>query len=234
MRNKSVAGRIADAVHAKGGKLVMQLWHVGGSLTLRCSSWQAPVSSTATAPMPNLHRRWLCGRVAPRALRLEEIPGIVNAYRQAARRAMDAGATVLRYMVRMATCSSRADAAHREAREAAGGCPRQLPGAPRARARAPGALPEDSTSRPIPTRTGSSGASASPTTRRATADRGRRRARRRGRGGLSATIALTREQAAAFAIHATQLVEAGRPVPLCGLPSTLRARLPRTNAIVHP
>jgi len=54
--------------------------------------------------------------------------------------------------------------------------------------------------------------------------------------GLSATIALTREQAAAFAIHATQLVEAGRPpCPLCGLPldppgTTARAR----TAIVHP
>jgi len=49
--------------------------------------------------------------------------------------------------------------------------------------------------------------------------------------GLSATIALTREQAAAFAIHATQLVEAGRPpCPLCGLPLDPSGNdCPRTN-----
>lgn len=36
---------------------------------------------------------------------------------------------------------------------------------------------------------------------------------------LVARIAVTREQAAAFAVRATQLVEAGRPpCPLCGLP----------------
>jgi uncharacterized repeat protein (TIGR03847 family) len=44
-------------------------------------------------------------------------------------------------------------------------------------------------------------------------------------------IALTREQAAAFAIHATQLVEAGRPpCPLCGLPLDPAGHdCPRTN-----
>ena len=44
-------------------------------------------------------------------------------------------------------------------------------------------------------------------------------------------IALTREQAAAFAIHATRLVEAGRPpCPLCGLPLDPSGHAcPRTN-----
>jgi hypothetical protein len=44
-------------------------------------------------------------------------------------------------------------------------------------------------------------------------------------------IALTREQAAAFAIHATRLVEAGRPpCPLCGLPLDPSGHdCPRTN-----
>jgi uncharacterized repeat protein (TIGR03847 family) len=44
-------------------------------------------------------------------------------------------------------------------------------------------------------------------------------------------IALTREQAAAFAIHATRLVEAGRPpCPLCGLPLDPAGHdCPRTN-----
>jgi uncharacterized repeat protein (TIGR03847 family) len=46
-----------------------------------------------------------------------------------------------------------------------------------------------------------------------------------------ARIALTREQAAAFAIRATQLVEAGRPpCPLCGLPLDPSGHdCPRTN-----
>jgi uncharacterized repeat protein (TIGR03847 family) len=44
-------------------------------------------------------------------------------------------------------------------------------------------------------------------------------------------IALSREQAAAFAIHATRLVEAGRPpCPLCGLPLDPAGHdCPRTN-----
>jgi len=49
--------------------------------------------------------------------------------------------------------------------------------------------------------------------------------------GLVARISLTREQAAAFAIRATQLVEAGRPpCPLCGLPLDPAGHdCPRTN-----
>jgi uncharacterized repeat protein (TIGR03847 family) len=44
-------------------------------------------------------------------------------------------------------------------------------------------------------------------------------------------IALSREQAAAFAIHATRQVEAGRPpCPLCGLPLDPSGHdCPRTN-----
>jgi uncharacterized repeat protein (TIGR03847 family) len=49
--------------------------------------------------------------------------------------------------------------------------------------------------------------------------------------GMAARIAVTREQAAAFAIRATQLVEAGRPpCPLCGLPLDPSGHdCPRTN-----
>ena len=44
-------------------------------------------------------------------------------------------------------------------------------------------------------------------------------------------VALSREQAAAFAIHATTLVEAGRPpCPLCALPLDPAGHIcPRTN-----
>ena len=49
--------------------------------------------------------------------------------------------------------------------------------------------------------------------------------------GTVARVALTREQAAAFAIRATGLVEAGRPpCPLCGLPLDPSGHdCPRTN-----
>jgi len=49
--------------------------------------------------------------------------------------------------------------------------------------------------------------------------------------GDTATITVTREQAAAFAIRATSLVEAGRPpCPLCGFPLDERGHdCPRTN-----
>jgi uncharacterized repeat protein (TIGR03847 family) len=49
--------------------------------------------------------------------------------------------------------------------------------------------------------------------------------------GAMARIAVTREQAGAFAIHATQLVESGRPpCPLCGAPLDPSGHeCPRTN-----
>lgn len=52
-----------------------------------------------------------------------------------------------------------------------------------------------------------------------------------GEEGTVARLAVTREQAAAFAIRATSLVEAGRPpCPLCGLPLDPSGHdCPRTN-----
>lgn len=52
-----------------------------------------------------------------------------------------------------------------------------------------------------------------------------------GEEGTVARVAITREQAAAFAIRATRLVEAGRPpCPLCGLPLDPAGHdCPRTN-----
>ncbi len=56
-----------------------------------------------------------------------------------------------------------------------------------------------------------------------------------GDGGAVARVAITREQAAAFAIRATSLVEAGRPpCPLCGFPLDPSGHdCPRTNGH-HP
>lgn len=85
--------RIADSVHSKGGKLMMQLWHVGRiSHTSLQPDGQQPVSSTARrANAKTFTSRGFEDVSAPRALRLDELPGIVDEYRKAARRAMDAG-----------------------------------------------------------------------------------------------------------------------------------------------
>ncbi len=84
---------VTDAVHARGGRIVCQLWHVGRiSHEQLQPGGQPPVSSTARAAAG----RVLVGGAfvpcsTPRALRTEEVPGIVADYAHAARCAMDAG-----------------------------------------------------------------------------------------------------------------------------------------------
>jgi N-ethylmaleimide reductase len=89
--------KITDAVHADGGKIVVQLWHVGRiSHTDLQPGNQAPVAPSAiTAKSKTVLIR--DGRASfvetspPRALRLDELPGIVGDYRHAARCAIAAG-----------------------------------------------------------------------------------------------------------------------------------------------
>jgi len=93
--DEQVAGwrRVTDAVHAAGGRIAVQLWHVGrvSHVSLQPAG-AAPVSSTAR---PADTKTFLHGGFtqvsAPRALATDEIPGIVASFRDAARRAMDAG-----------------------------------------------------------------------------------------------------------------------------------------------
>ena len=92
---EQVAGRshVTDAVHAKGGKIVVQLWHVGriSHVSLQPDG-QAPVSSTARRAVGKTFTAQGFEDVSePRALRLDELPRIVAEYRQAARNAIDAG-----------------------------------------------------------------------------------------------------------------------------------------------
>lgn len=92
---EQVAGwrRITDAVHAQGGRIVVQLWHVGRiSHSSLLPGGAAPVSSTARAA--NVNTLGADGRApcsVPRALHTEEIPAVVAEYAQAARHAMAAG-----------------------------------------------------------------------------------------------------------------------------------------------
>ncbi|MBP6902462.1 MAG: alkene reductase [Burkholderiaceae bacterium] len=84
--------QVTDAVHAEGGRIVIQLWHVGRISHTSLLGGAAPVSSTARAA--NGKTFTTDGFVAtstPRALRSDEIPAIVDDYRRAARNALEAG-----------------------------------------------------------------------------------------------------------------------------------------------
>ena len=83
---------VTDAVHKKGGKIFLQLWHVGRISDPIYLDGKQPVAPSAIRPSghPSLVRP-LRDFVVPRALELEEIPGIVEAYRQGAVNAKIAG-----------------------------------------------------------------------------------------------------------------------------------------------
>ena len=85
--------RITGIVHAKGGKIVLQLWHVGRiSHVSLLPNGQAPVSSTSRRANTKTFTAKGFEEVSqPRALRLDEMPRVVADYRQAARNAIDAG-----------------------------------------------------------------------------------------------------------------------------------------------
>lgn len=84
---------VTDAVHRQGGLIVCQLWHVGRISHERLQpGGGAPVSSSArvAASRSMVGDRFVpCS--PPRALRDDELPGIVADYAHAARCAMDAG-----------------------------------------------------------------------------------------------------------------------------------------------
>jgi len=90
-----VAGwqRVTDAVHAQGGKIVVQLWHVGRISHLSLlPPGVVPVSSTARPANGKTFTAQGFETVsAPRALALNEIPRLIDDYRRAARHAIEAG-----------------------------------------------------------------------------------------------------------------------------------------------
>jgi len=88
---------VTEAVHARGGRIFLQLWHVGRMSHASFHAGQAPVAPSALAPDAKV---WLVGEdgigrmqdcPVPRALSLAEIAAIVNDFRLAAANAMRAG-----------------------------------------------------------------------------------------------------------------------------------------------
>lgn len=85
--------KVTDAVHAKGGRIFIQLWHVGRvSHTVLQPNGGAPVAPSAlTAATKTFVNNGFAETSAPRALELSEIPGIIADYRRAAANAIKAG-----------------------------------------------------------------------------------------------------------------------------------------------
>lgn len=83
---------ITDAVHAAGGKILLQLWHVGRLSDPAFLNGELPIAPSAVAAKG--HARLLLPQrpyVTPRALELNEIPGVVEAFGAGAQNALAAG-----------------------------------------------------------------------------------------------------------------------------------------------
>jgi N-ethylmaleimide reductase len=84
---------VTEAVHEAGGRIVLQLWHVGRiSHTSLQEDGRAPVAPSALrAGQTTYTEQGMQQPSPPRALRSDEIPGLIDDYRNAARRAKAAG-----------------------------------------------------------------------------------------------------------------------------------------------
>ena len=92
--NEQVAGwkKITEAVQAAGGRMLLQLWHVGRVSDPVYLNGAQPIAPSAIAPSGHVSLvRPQKSFVTPRALERAEIPGIVAAYRKGAENAQRAG-----------------------------------------------------------------------------------------------------------------------------------------------
>jgi 2,4-dienoyl-CoA reductase-like NADH-dependent reductase (Old Yellow Enzyme family) len=84
--------KVTDSVHAAGGRIILQLWHVGRVSDPLYLNGDLPVAPSAVQPAGHVSLvRPEKAFVTPRPLELEEIPGIIEAYRKGAENAKLAG-----------------------------------------------------------------------------------------------------------------------------------------------
>ncbi len=91
--DEQVAGwrLVADAVHARGGRIFAQLMHSGRIGHVDITGVQ-PVAPSAVTPAGQVYtEQGMQDFQAPRALATEELPGVVAEFADAARRAVEAG-----------------------------------------------------------------------------------------------------------------------------------------------
>jgi N-ethylmaleimide reductase len=83
---------IVEAVHAKGGKIALQLWHMGRASHPDFHDGALPVAASAIALSGHTYtQNGKQDYVTPRALEADEIPGIVADYAKAAEAARTLG-----------------------------------------------------------------------------------------------------------------------------------------------
>lgn len=84
--------KVASAVHNHGSKVFLQIWHSGRITHPALLNGESPIAPSAIAATGSLHTP--IGKVkleTPRALETDEIPEIIEKFRQAALNAMAAG-----------------------------------------------------------------------------------------------------------------------------------------------
>jgi len=83
---------VTDKVHEAGGRIIAQLWHMGRNVHPSFLGGQSPVSASPTTAPAEAHT--YAGKQAyaqARPLHLDEIPGILQDFSNAARNALNAG-----------------------------------------------------------------------------------------------------------------------------------------------
>jgi len=92
---EQIAGwrKVTDAVHKAGGHIFLQIWHVGriSHVSLQPGGKPPVAPSAIRANGKTFVNNSFTDVSEPRALELSELPGIVEAYRQAAKNAIAAG-----------------------------------------------------------------------------------------------------------------------------------------------
>src|SRR5690606_32517347 len=84
--------KVTAAVHEAGGRIILQLWHVGRISDPLYLDGAAPVAPSAIQPAGTVSLvRPKKAYVTPRALATDDIPDIVEAYRRGAENALAAG-----------------------------------------------------------------------------------------------------------------------------------------------
>ncbi|UHS63756.1 alkene reductase [Agrobacterium vaccinii] len=85
--------KVTAAVHAKGGRIVMQLWHVGriSHVDLQPNGGLPVAPSAIRAATKTFVNNGFVDVSEPRALEIDELAGIVDDFRKAAANAVEAG-----------------------------------------------------------------------------------------------------------------------------------------------
>ncbi len=97
--------KVTRAVHDKGGRMLLQLWHVGRISDPIFLNGALPVAPSAIRPKGHVSLvRPEKDYVTPRALETDEIPGVIAAFKRGARTPSARVSTESRFTAPMAIC----------------------------------------------------------------------------------------------------------------------------------